>query len=167
MGLIASFLGLGCIIHSISGDFTVPAERAATPEYKLLDRWVRYSCFPAKDFPTTEIARKVLSGWAQSELCSRARALNIAYAEQEGYEYAIGSSCDSMADPKEICSIISAIYHERDCAEIRVRRAKEEYLGFWDLVAKGREESVGILKGPEWQDPEVFRQKILKEDGVR
>jgi hypothetical protein len=162
-GMVAAFFGAMISLKPAMGDYKIQVERANSPEYKLLDRWVRYSYFSAKDFPTTEVAFKVLVEWAKDQLCSRAKTLNAAYAEQEAYQRKVEQVYGTATNPKEIRSTTNALRHEGEWIKIRVERAKEEYLGLWDLVAEGKQDSVGILKGPEWQGPEAFRQKILKE----
>ena len=131
------------------------------PEYKLLDRWKRYSGLSVKDFPTSEIAFKVLVEWAKAHLRSRAKALNLVYADQEEYQRKVQKTCSSATDDPRLT--IDILRHEGNWLNNRVTWAKEEYLGFWDLVAEGKEGSTRILKGPEWQDPEAFRLQVLRE----
>ena len=40
-----------------------------------------------------------------------------------------------------------------------IKNAKDSFLNLWDLVTE--KDGIGILAGPEWQDPEAFRQKVL------
>lgn len=132
-----------------------------TPEEQLLERWLQFSGLNIRDFPTTDWERKLLAVWAESRLRTLATKLNESYDVQKNLYRTLDEAAKNLLRPKGVGVKFLKKIHEID---LRVRDDKEAYLSFWDLVAEGKEESVGILKGPDWQDPEVFRQKILKEE---
>ena len=134
-------------------------EREESWQYKLLDRWVEWSDQPLSMFPSSNIGSKYLELWAIKELTSRAQLLNERYSREEDF-YNQEKKIDwEMLSPKrgEQTKVQRTI--RESFMKSHIKNAKDSFLNLWDLVTE--KDGIGILAGPEWQDPEAFRQKVL------
>jgi len=127
---------------------------------QLLKRWEQYANRYAKEFPMSDIQRRLNVGWAKTRLRDLAVALNCLYADQESllkHIQDIGEKDDLCESDRKTCNEM----YERACREVEA--AKAMYLGNWNVLTDGeKDDGSGLLRGDEWRDPEVFRQKVLK-----
>jgi hypothetical protein len=134
-------------------------ERQASWQYKFLERWERYSGKSVSEFPTTHIGVKFLERWAINELAERAEELNQRYSREEDF-YRQEKEIDwDNLDPQEGIKIKEDRTWREEYMKSHIQQAKRSFLDFWDLITE--KDGIGLLAGPEWQDPEAFRQKVL------
>jgi len=147
------------IVGFCSGADDAYQEREESWQYKLLDRWVEWSDQPLSMFPSSSIGAKYLERWAIKELSSRAEELNQRYSREEDF-YNEEKRIDwENLDPRDGEKTKELRTHREEFMKAHIKSAKDAFLGLWDLVTE--KDGIGILVGPGWQDPEVFRQKIL------
>lgn len=128
--------------------------------YPLLERWEKYSRLSIFEFPTSEYQLKVLKAWAEYSLWLMATHTNEAFAQQTEARRKVDEYCRvaDPLDPDKKISQIKILQKDIDSADKLAREHKAQFLGFWDLVTE--KDGLGILTGPEWQDPEVFRKNL-------
>ncbi len=116
--------------------------------------------------------------WAKARLVYLATILNAAYAWEEAVgknrnaltrDYAPGDFDPQRPSPAAVlCGLV--LQGDRDTTEMRplIEDTKTMYLGFWNLVTLGRETEIGlgILTGPGYGDPDVFRKDPLLATAV-
>jgi len=187
-GVACFFLLLGfCLACNIE----VSSARKCTKEISdFLDRWAKFSGRSLEDFPTViwqcvsrginprdfPMSPQFLAGyafWARTRLLYLAQILNAAYAYEETIIHVDPSRDFSCSQEFRVdtmqrdCRALDALIEQfkNDSAgfvDTRVA-AKELYLGFWNLVTRGRsgEDGLEILMGSEYQNPEIFRKNLL------
>jgi hypothetical protein len=112
-------------------------------------------------FPASTIGSKFLERWAINELRNRVRELNFRYSrEKDFYDEEQKIDWENL-DPRKGEGIKEKRIKREAWMKAHIQAYKRSYLDFWDLITE--KDGIGILSGPEWQDPEVFRQKVLAE----
>jgi hypothetical protein len=159
----------GCAGFVLACNDNEPLKRdKENPLYPLLERWKKWTGLPVSKIPTTPIQVMGYAGWAKTTMKQLAMRVTIAYKQQEELHKAAGEWMGHQNDACVTYMTIAGVQrtakqYEEDMlkADKEARRAKEQFLGFWDLVTE-KEESLGILKGSEWQDPEAYRKNLLR-----
>ena len=156
---VAGLMGLAIFANALMSAHK-RNEKPLPPEYQLLGKWERYSGEPLSLFPTTSsinpILLKILT---VRELVLRAEALNRRYWEEESFRYAWRNVNWKNLSYRKYVKLYKKRTRQEKPIKARVKREKDWFLNYWDLVTEN--EGIGILTGPQWQDPESFRQNVL------
>jgi hypothetical protein len=126
--------------------------------YPLLEKWERFADAPLHSFPTSEFQVKGQASWARHRLRLLAVNVNGAFREQEKVRREAEENARGGDQISPLLAKYTAERHEEAITLVdqKAKNAKEIFLGFWDLVTE--QEGLGILSGPEWQNPETFRK---------
>jgi hypothetical protein len=88
-GIVVILLGLSPLLYV--GECENPKKcidllyRRDTWQYRLLDRWIKYSGQPLSMFPTSTIGSEYLRRWAIKELTERTWELNYRYSREQDF----------------------------------------------------------------------------------
>lgn len=158
---------LGMALMGLAFAYRGHPERIARKDsdnYKLLNRWVRYSGELLSAFPTSTIGSKYRERWAIDRLTVRAQGLNYFYAQQKSfYDEEKKIDWDNLP-PDQGERLKKRRTKDEEAMKNHIRWVKSLFLNFWDLVTE--KDGIGILAGPDWQDPERFRQLVLVQEQI-
>jgi len=125
--------------------------------YPLLRRWEKFSGHPLEDFPTTEFLVRATACWMAVDLWTLAVFANHMFEIQKEKR----RRCEEYLKNKiGYPDMAHARQLERDVALVnaRAKNAQAMFLGLWDLATE--KNGIGALSGPDWDDPERFRQRV-------
>jgi len=158
LGVWMVAFGLPIIIIVVAGFNEAFHKRKESWQYQLLDQWRRYSGRRLWKFPSSTVGMELLARQVILDLIWRAQQTNPCYIEEEKFHDEEKKIDWKSLSPRKGERLHKKLIKREQRIKIRVNNTKDWYLGFWDLVT---EKGVGILAGPEWQDPESFRRNVL------
>lgn len=128
------------------------------PEFNILERWKKFSGESVDVFPTSDAELKNYRTWAENRLSYEAKFVNNTFAAQKEVQEKLNTYKAPPDQPLATTKKETTDLTERlSNANRNASKQHQNFLGLWDLVTNGKNgDGLGILKGPEWQDPQKF-----------
>lgn len=146
----------------------------------LFGRWRRFLGEPVRRFPVNETERRKVAFWAEHDVL-KPRALNVSKAfdlreklERKRDElYRRLGKLENNTDlcvPEELRSFRKMVKKARrvarradvayTSADKTACRLWGRYLATWDFLTKPEPDGMGILRGPDFRDPDEYRRLV-------